>query len=108
MKKLFRTNEKFHGASAAELQAMIDASLCKRRKEFGAAPSTVEAVMYELRTYGVAALAGANCQRRLSELSPDQLVEVIQRLMNLRPKYPAITDQLIFILAEKLPPEKLP
>jgi hypothetical protein len=107
MKKIFRTTEKFQVASAEELQRMIDASLRKRRKEFGAAPSTIEAIMFELRSYGMAALAGANCQRRLAELSPDQLVEVIQRLMSLRPKYPAITDQLIFILAEKLPPEKL-
>ena len=83
---------------------MIDASIAKRRKEFGAAPSTVEAVMYELRTYGVAALAGPNCQRRLAELSPDQLVEVIQRLMNLRPKYPAITDKLLLSLKKRLPP----
>jgi hypothetical protein len=99
--------KKFQVASAEELQRIIDASIAKRRKEFGAAPSTVEAVMYELRTYGIAAMAGQNCKRRLSELSPDQLVEVIGRLMNLRPKYPAITDQLIYVLGKKLPPEKL-
>jgi hypothetical protein len=90
-------------ASAAELQAICDAALRKQRKEFGAAaPSTVEAVMYELRTYGVATLAGSNCQRRLAELSPDQMREVISRLMKLRPKYPAITDELIFQLSERL------
>jgi hypothetical protein len=96
--------KKFTVASAAELQAMYDAELRKQRKEFGAAPSTIEAVMYELRTYGMAATAGANCQRRLSELSPDQLVEVIQRLMNLRPQYPAITDKLLLYLKKRLPP----
>jgi hypothetical protein len=67
-----------------------------------AAASTVEALMYELRTHGLAALAGPNCRRRFSELSQLQLVEVIERLMKLRPKYPAITDELLFQLGEHL------
>jgi hypothetical protein len=67
-----------------------------------AASSTVAALMYEMRTYGLAALAGANCRRRLSELSQPQLVEVIERLMKLRAKYPAITDELLFQLSEHL------
>jgi hypothetical protein len=95
--------KKFTVASASELQAMYDAALRKQREQFGAAKFTVEAVMYELRTYGIAALAGANCQRRLSELSPDQIRQVISRLMKLRPKYPAITDTLILQIKKKLP-----
>lgn len=46
----------------------------------GAAPTTVETVMYELRAYGLAALAGPNCQRRLADLSSAQVCEVIERL----------------------------
>jgi hypothetical protein len=69
-------------------------------KQFGAAPSTVEAVMFELREYGIAALAGGNCQRRLAELSRDQVAEVIVRLDRLRSKYPAITDNLLLLVAE--------
>jgi hypothetical protein len=66
----------------------------------GAAKSAVEAVMYELRTYGLAALAGPNCQRRVGDLSPDQVCEVVERLDRLRPKYRAITDDLLLLLAE--------
>jgi hypothetical protein len=92
--------KKFTVASPAELQAIYEAASHKRRKEFGAASSTVEAVMYELRTYGIAALAGANCQRRLSELSPDQVRDVIVRLDRLRSNYPAISDKLLLLLGE--------
>jgi hypothetical protein len=67
-----------------------------------AAKSTVEALMYELRTYGVAALAGANCRRRLGELSEAQLAEIIERLMAMRARHPAITDELLFQLGEQL------
>jgi hypothetical protein len=86
----------------ADLDAYY-AAIFRRVRAQGAATSTVEALMYELRTYGPAALAGANCRRRLSELSQAQLGEVIGRLMNRRPRYPAITDQLLFQLAELLP-----
>lgn len=92
--------KEFKIASAAELQADSEAALQKRRAEYGAAPSTIEAVMYELRTYGLAAIAGTNCQRRLADLSNAQLREVIERLDRLRPQYPAITDNLLLSLAE--------
>jgi hypothetical protein len=95
-----KDRSKFRVASAEELQRIIDASIAKRRKEFGAAPSTIEAVMYELRTYGMAATAGQNCKRRLSELSPDQVRDVIVRLDRLRPTYPAITDDLLLLLGK--------
>jgi hypothetical protein len=68
-----------------------------------AAWSTVEALIYELRTYGLAATAGPKCQRRLADLSDAQIREVIERLDRLRPKYPAITDDLILALAELIP-----
>ena len=87
-------------ASPYELQAVQDAALRRRRERYGAASSTVEAVMYELRTKGVAALTAPNCQRRLSELSSGQMRKVIERLDYLRPTYPAITDDLLLLIAE--------
>jgi hypothetical protein len=87
-------------ASAGELQADYEAALRKRQVQYGAPQATVEAVMYELRTYGLAAIAGPNCQRRLANLSNAQLREVIERLDRLRPQYPAITDKLLLSLAE--------
>ena len=87
-------------ASAGELLADYEAALQRRRERYGAARATVEAVMYELRTRGVAALSAPNCQRRLSELSAVQVRNVIERLDDLRPKYPAITDDLLLLIAE--------
>jgi hypothetical protein len=87
-----------------ELQAMIDASLRRAREQGGAAPTDVEALMYELQTYGLAALAGPNCRRRLSELSTAQLREVIKRLIYCRETYPGrdpgISDELLLKLEE--------
>jgi hypothetical protein len=88
--------------TAYEMQAMYETSLRRARKQYGAADSTVEALMYELRTLGLAALAGPNCRRRLASLSTAQLREVIGRLMQLRPLYPAITDDLLLKLGEGL------
>jgi hypothetical protein len=95
-----KDRSKFCAASPEELQRMIDASIAKRRKEFGAAPTTVEALMYSLRERGEAALKEPDCQRRLSELIPDQIIEVHERLDHLRSKYPAITDKLLRYIAE--------
>jgi hypothetical protein len=89
-------------ASAYEMQAMYENSLRREREQYGAAPTTIEGVMYELRTYGLAALAGPNCRRRLASLSTAQLREVIGRLMQLHPLYPAITDDLLLKLGEGL------
>jgi hypothetical protein len=65
-----------------------------------AAQSTVDALLYEFRTKGAAALEAPNCQRRLASLSTAQVGEVIEALDRLRPKYPAITDDLLLLLAE--------
>jgi hypothetical protein len=88
--------------AAYEMQAIYENSLRRAHKQYGAAGSTVEALMYELRTLGLAALAGPNCRRRVSELSPDQVRAVIERLDRLRPNYPAITDDLILTIGELL------
>jgi hypothetical protein len=64
----------------------------------GAPSATVEALVYELRTRGLAALTHPNCLRRLDDVSTAQLREVISRLIRLRPKYPSITDDLLLKL----------
>jgi hypothetical protein len=63
-------------ASATELQAEL----------YGAAPSTIEALMYSLRSRGTAALLEPDCQRRLSELNEQQVIEVAVRLQKLNPE----------------------
>jgi hypothetical protein len=95
--------KKFTVASPHELQATYDAALRKQREQFGAALWTVEALMYSLRERGAAALAEPDTQRRLGELSGNQVREVISRLVKLRSKYPAVTDELLFQLGEQLP-----
>jgi hypothetical protein len=62
--------------------------------------STVEALMYELRTNGLPQLRKENTQRRLADLSVSQLREVIEQLIRLQPKYPRIDDELIETLRE--------
>jgi hypothetical protein len=65
-----------------------------------AAQSTVDALVWELRTYGIPQLGKPNCQRRLSDLSTKQGHELIAALLRLRPRYPAITDELILKLGD--------
>jgi hypothetical protein len=68
-----------------------------------AAQSVVDAVIYELRTYGLPQLANPATQARLADLSSEQLREVIAALMRVRPKYPAtVTDDLLLKLGELL------
>jgi hypothetical protein len=62
--------------------------------------ATVEALMFELRDRGMAALAEQPNQRRLAELSDDQITEVLKRLSKLRAEYPVITDDLLAIVKE--------
>jgi hypothetical protein len=76
-------------ASASELQAFYDAALREQRKLYGAAFTTVEAVMYSLRERGERALAKPDCQRRLFELNEEQLREVAVRLQKLKPEIAA-------------------
>jgi hypothetical protein len=51
-----------------------------------AADMTVEALMFSLRERGTRALVEPDTQRRLSQLSKDQLAEVGDRLQRLKPK----------------------
>lgn len=63
---------------------------------------TYDALLYELRTFGVVQFANPNCQRRLADLSIKQVRELIAALMRLKPEYPAITDELLLKLGEQL------
>jgi hypothetical protein len=67
-----------------------------------AAKSTYDALVYELRTYGIAQLEKPNCRGRLGDLSTQQVRDLIAALMRLRPNYPAITDELILKLGDCL------
>lgn len=60
--------------------------------------STIDALVYELRTDGMAALQRPHCLGRLSDVSPDDLRGVIASLIQLRSKYPSITDALLLKL----------
>jgi hypothetical protein len=73
------------------------AELNQQRRD-GAPQSTVEALVYELRTHGLTALQHPNCLRRLDDVSGTQLREATARLIRLQPKYPAITDDLLLKL----------
>jgi|RhiMetdeSRZDD1v2_1073273.scaffolds.fasta_scaffold1438122_2 hypothetical protein len=84
------------------LEEIYEAPMRRQREGYGAAPTTVEALMYELRTHGVMALAKPNCQRRLADLSTIQIREVIERLTRMRVRYPAITDELLLTLTGQL------
>jgi hypothetical protein len=88
--------------SAGELHRDYEATMRRHSEQYGAPKATVDALMFELCTYGLAALAGANCLRRLADLSSSQVREVIGRLIRLRPHYPAITDELIFQMGEQI------
>ena len=68
-----------------------------------AATSIIEALMVGLRERGTAALKEPKVQRRLGELSAEQLREVIARLIKLRPQCRAISDELLLQLEEHLP-----
>jgi hypothetical protein len=75
----------------------------------GAAASTVEAIMFAIRegdgiggqVYGAAisALREPSIQRRLAECSNAQLRDIVKRLKAIRPRYPAITKEVISYVA---------
>jgi hypothetical protein len=80
-------------------------------KEVGAAPTTIEALMCGFRTKGIAHLHEPSCRHRLMDCSPDQLREVIGRLIYCRTTYSqrdrAISDELLLtlrnLIAEQAP-----
>jgi hypothetical protein len=68
----------------------------------GAAPTTVEALMVGFRSGGIAHLQQPNLRRRLMDCSPDQVREIIARLLYCRATYPGrdpgINDELLLTL----------
>jgi hypothetical protein len=60
--------------------------------------ATLDTLIYELRTDGAARLKDKRCLGRLSDLSTEQIRDLIGRLTRLRSSYPTITDKLLFEL----------
>jgi hypothetical protein len=60
------------------------------------ATSTFDAVVWVLRTYGVARLADDWMLPRLAEFSPEQMRDLIAAMERLKAKgWPRVTDELI-------------
>ena len=74
-----------------------------------AANPTVEALMFAIREgdgiggkmygAGIEALRHPGIQRRLAECSDGQLRDIVRRLKAIRPRYPAITKEVISYVA---------
>jgi hypothetical protein len=62
--------------------------------------ATFDALLYELRTLGVAAFKNPSCRRRFADLSDPQVRELLAALIRTRARYPAITDELLIALDE--------
>jgi hypothetical protein len=62
--------------------------------------TTVNALLYQLRKDGLAALENPNCRRRLADISDEQLHEVLAALIRARARYAAVTDELLITLDE--------
>jgi hypothetical protein len=73
-------------ASAFKSQTISDVTATTTVEARAAAPTTVEALMYSLRTRGTAALLEPDCRRRLSELNAEQTRAVAVRLQKLKPR----------------------
>lgn len=67
-----------------------------------AAQSTLEAVMLDLRELGTAALKKRACMERLALLSHKQILDVLDRLIDARPLFPKINDDLLLEIGELL------
>jgi hypothetical protein len=71
-------------------------------RRFATPQSVVEAVAYMLRTCGMRRLNDSWLTNRLANFSDAQIKELVAALGRMRPKYPAITDQLIAEMAKLL------
>jgi hypothetical protein len=68
----------------------------------GAASSTIEALMWELREYGSERLENENTKRRIADLTPSQMRQVAERLAKLQEKYPQTTSRELVAFFEEL------
>jgi hypothetical protein len=83
------------GAMSLEVEcAAFDRTL----RRDGAPQSTLDALNYELRSHGLAALEHPNCRHRLTEVSPEQLRELMTALIRVRAECAAVTDELLIAL----------
>jgi hypothetical protein len=67
-----------------------------------AAQSTYDALLYKLRIFGIKQLCEPNCCRRLEELSPQQMTDLIGTLTRVQPKYRVISNELISTIRKML------
>ena len=63
--------------------------------------STYQAALHALRTRGAAALGERHCRQRLAELSDDQIRELVAALTRLKPRCPAISEDLLVIVGKR-------
>jgi hypothetical protein len=78
---------------------MIETSLTKPADARRAAQSTYGAVLWVLRTYGVARPNDDWMRPRLANFSPDQLRELVAAMRRLKAKgWPKVNDELIGLL----------
>jgi hypothetical protein len=70
----------------------------RKQRHNNASQSTLDALTFEVRTLGLAALEDPSCLRRLDDVSTAQLREVLSRLIRVRLNHPAITDDLLLKL----------
>jgi hypothetical protein len=82
-----------------DVVADFEHTVVSRKK---AAPSTIDALIYELRTHGIAQLLNPRCRCRLSDLSTEQTRDLLASLMRLRSRCPKVTDELILSLGDLL------
>jgi hypothetical protein len=91
-----RSRKSAHIRSTATLKIYNDTV------EKGPARSTHDALLWELREYGLTRLNNDPTLDRLSALSSQQVGELIATLTRLQPKHDAITNDLIQNLREQL------
>jgi hypothetical protein len=65
---------------------------------FHATTSTIDALKYELRCFGIAQLKKPRTQARIAELSAEQMGDVIAALKRMQPACPLISDEFVQLL----------
>jgi hypothetical protein len=104
------SDDEIAGASARDIAEIANAEprtgkleepVAKPRSS-GAPGTTIEALMLTWRERGSAALLERVTRQRLSELSSDQIRDVIKRLHALQPHYPQIDAMLLSKLEAQL------
>ena len=84
-----------------ELQRRYDAALKTREAVLGLPQASVEALVFSLKTRGIAAFERADVKDWLSRLNPPQIDEVVARLERLAATTPAINSLVIAKIRER-------